>query len=66
VRAFLESTDGVDEVAAELEHARQNGITAVPTYVFDDQWTVPGAQDPETFARVFTKMAENALEAADA
>src|SRR6056297_2345481 len=66
VRAFLESSDGVDEVAAELEHARQNGITAVPTYVFDDQWAVPGAQDPETFARVLTKMAEKALEPADA
>lgn len=66
VRAFLESSDGVDEVAGELEYARQNGITAVPTYVFDGQWTVPGAQDPETFARVFAKMAENALEAADA
>ena len=66
VRAFLESTDGVDEVDAELEHARQSGITAVPTYVFDDRWSVPGAQDPETFARVLTKMAEKALAPADA
>ena len=66
VRTFLESTDGVDAVEAELEHARQNGITAVPTYVFDDQWAVPGAQDPATFARVLTKMAEKALEPADA
>lgn len=66
VRAFLDSTEGVDAVATELEHARQNGITAVPTYVFDDQWAVPGAQDPETFARVLTKMAEKALEPAEA
>ncbi|MFK8022588.1 MAG: DsbA family oxidoreductase [Ilumatobacter sp.] len=66
VRTFLESGDGMAEVADELDHARDNGITAVPTYVFDQQWAVPGAQDPETFARVLTKMAENALESVDA
>jgi predicted DsbA family dithiol-disulfide isomerase len=59
---FLESDMGSAEVAAELDGARDHGITAVPTYVFNDQWAVPGAQDPETFARVFKKMAETALE----
>ncbi len=61
VLAFLESTDGTAEVAAELDHARDNGITAVPTYVFNDQWAVPGAQDAETFAKVLGRMAERAL-----
>lgn len=60
-RAFLESTDGSTEVQAELDHARDNGITAVPTYVFNDEWAVPGAQDPETFEKVLRKMAANAL-----
>lgn len=60
-RAFLESTDGSAEVQAELDHARDNGITAVPTYVFNDEWAVPGAQDPETFEKVLRKMAANAL-----
>lgn len=58
---FLESSEGTVEVAAELEHARDNGITAVPTYVFNDQWAVPGAQDSATFAKVLRKMAERAL-----
>ena len=38
------------------------GITAVPTYVFDGRWSVPGAQDPDTFLRVLERVAE--LEAA--
>ncbi len=61
VLAFLESSEGTAEVAAELEHARDNGITAVPTYVFNDQWAVPGAQDAATFAKVLRRMAERAL-----
>ena len=41
------------------------GITAVPTYVFNDQWAVPGAQDAATFAKVLRRMAERALTDAD-
>ena len=59
---FLESDRGVSEVAAELEEGRNNGITAVPTYVLNGEWAVPGAQDPETFAQVLRKMAANATE----
>jgi len=64
-RRFLESGAGSTEVQAELDHARDNGITAVPTYVFNDEWAVPGAQDPETFEKVLRKMAANALETTD-
>lgn len=64
-REFLESGAGTHEVQAELDRARDNGITAVPTYVFNDEWAVPGAQDPETFAKVLRKMAANALAAAE-
>ncbi len=62
--AFLDSDRGVDEVAGELRHAHENGITAVPTYVFDGEWAVPGAQDPAMFAKVLTKLAEKAHDAA--
>jgi predicted DsbA family dithiol-disulfide isomerase len=60
VVAFLESEQGTAEVAGELDEARDHGITAVPTYVFQDQWAVPGAQDAGTFAKVLTRMAERA------
>ena len=64
-RTFLESGEGSAEVQAELDHARDNGITAVPTYVFNDEWAVPGAQDPDTFEKVLRKMAANALAAVE-
>ena len=58
--AFLESDRGLDEVNAELRGAGERGITAVPTFVFNDAWAVPGAQEPETFVQVLRKMAARA------
>jgi len=55
---FLESDDGVDEVQGELAGASQLGITAVPTYVVEGQWSIPGAQEAETFERVLRRLAE--------
>jgi len=61
VVSFLESDRGVAEVDAELRLAHENGITAVPTYVLDGRWAVPGAQEPDTFAKVLGKMAAKAV-----
>ena len=58
---FLVSERGTDEVCAELDVAADNGITAVPTYVVNGRWAIPGAQDPETFAQVLRKMAHQAV-----
>ena len=46
------------EVASQISDATSNGITAVPTYVINDQWSVPGAQDTEMFERVLVRLAE--------
>ena len=61
VAEFLDSDHGVAEVAAELQVAHENGITAVPTYVINGRWAIPGAQEPETFAQVLRKMADQAV-----
>ena len=58
---FLDSGGGLDEVRRQLEDGYRMGITAVPTYVVSDQWAVPGAQEPETFARVLGKLAAKAV-----
>lgn len=58
--AFLDSDRGVAEVQQELREGYENGITAVPTFVFDGRWAVPGAQEPETFALVLKRMADRA------
>ena len=55
---FLESEDGRGEVAEDLAQAAAFGITGVPTYVIGGQWSIPGAQDVETFERVLRRAAE--------
>ena len=56
VRDFLLSDDGTPEVHALLQVAAEADITAVPTFVFDGRWLVPGAQDPETFVNVVRRV----------
>ena len=59
VAAFLTGDGGVGEVMEHLALAVSNGITAVPTFVFDEQWAVPGAQDVDLFERVLDRMLDN-------
>ena len=56
VTQMLQSNVGVNELEENLQRANELGITAVPTYVFDEQWSVPGAQDSETFERILRKL----------
>jgi predicted DsbA family dithiol-disulfide isomerase len=56
VMAFLDSDDGLAEVRNDLQTASEMGITAVPTFVFDGMWMVPGAQDPDTFVEVLRRV----------
>ncbi|MFJ8017047.1 DsbA family oxidoreductase [Streptomyces sp. NPDC096339] len=45
--AFLGSTEGAEEVRAELSEAAALGVTAVPTFVIDGTLVLQGAQSPE-------------------
>ena len=54
--AYLESDDGVDEVRRELNDAFERGITAVPSFVFQDEFLVPGAVDTASFMRILEQM----------
>jgi predicted DsbA family dithiol-disulfide isomerase len=58
VRSMLTSDEGRAEVQAELRTAVERGITAVPTFVFEGQWAVPGAQDPDTMLMVLRRVKE--------
>jgi predicted DsbA family dithiol-disulfide isomerase len=49
---------GQDGVVAAQRHAGVLGITGVPTYIFDGQYTISGAQEVGVFARVFDQVAE--------
>jgi predicted DsbA family dithiol-disulfide isomerase len=55
--AALTSGAHADEVRAALAEARDRGVTAVPTYVVDGSWSIPGAQDAEVFERLLRRVA---------
>jgi predicted DsbA family dithiol-disulfide isomerase len=55
-RAALILRVGQDGVVAAERHATVLGITGVPTYVFDGQYTISGAQEPSTLARIFDQV----------
>jgi predicted DsbA family dithiol-disulfide isomerase len=54
-RAYLDSDEGLSELQAELEAARELGIRAVPTYVFDGKWAIQGAQPVENFTEALAR-----------
>jgi predicted DsbA family dithiol-disulfide isomerase len=56
-RAFLAGDGGLAEVDEALAFAREAGISAVPTYVIDGRWSIPGAQDPDVFVQVLQRLA---------
>lgn len=56
VSEMLNSEQSSQQLDADLSRARELGVTAVPTYVFNEQWSVPGAQDSETFEGVLKKL----------
>ena len=56
VRRALESEDALRDVQAEIAHAQRQGITAVPTFVFDGKYAVQGAQPTSTFLQVLEQV----------
>ena len=58
VRAFLESDEGTREVREEIAAASRLGVSAVPTYVFDDKFVVEGAQPSELFLQAMNSVME--------
>lgn len=57
-RAALILREGQDGVVAAERHAGTLGITSVPTYIFDGQYTLSGAQEPSNMARILDQVAD--------
>jgi len=49
---------GQDGVVAAERHAAVSGITGVPTYVFDRQYTISGAREAAIFASILDTVAD--------
>jgi predicted DsbA family dithiol-disulfide isomerase len=56
--AALATGVGTDQVRAEEAQATDLGISAVPTFVIEGRWAIPGAQDVDTFVKVLDTAAE--------
>jgi predicted DsbA family dithiol-disulfide isomerase len=52
----LEGGGYSEEVRAAEREARELEIHAVPTFVVERRFAIPGAQDPETFVQVLARM----------
>jgi len=57
-RAAVVLRAGQDGVVAAERHASVLGITSVPAFIFDRQYSVCGAQDIETFVRIIDQVME--------
>ncbi len=55
VREVLTSEEYADEVRADLEQARDYGITGVPFYVVDASFGISGAQPVEVFSQALER-----------
>ena len=54
----LATAAGADRVRAEEAQATELRIGAVPTFVIEGRWAIPGAQDVDTFVQVLQRAAE--------
>lgn len=51
--AYLASNAGFDDVVREDSQARQMGIQGVPCFIFNGEYVISGAQEPEYFMPLF-------------
>lgn len=56
VHRLLESDADVEDIRARDAHAREMGITSVPTFIVGGRHAVPGAQPPELWAQVIDEL----------
>lgn len=56
LREWLDSDEGNSEVIADFQGAAMREITAVPSFVIDDKFMIPGAQDIEVFVNVMERV----------
>jgi predicted DsbA family dithiol-disulfide isomerase len=55
---LLDSDADLEDIRTRDAHARERGVTGVPTFVIANQHVVPGAQPPELWMQVIDEMTE--------
>ncbi len=57
-RAALVLREGQDGIVAAQRHAAALSISGVPTFIFNGQYTLSGAQEPDNLVRIFDQVVE--------
>ena len=55
LQRWLETDGGTSEVLADFEAAQARDILAVPSFVIDNRFLIPGAQDVDVFVNVIER-----------
>jgi len=58
MQTVVNSGKYTEEVAEQVQHAYQIGVTGVPTYVINDRYAVVGAQPYEAFKNALAQIAK--------
>jgi predicted DsbA family dithiol-disulfide isomerase len=58
VRRLLGSDADVEDISARDRHARERGVTGVPTFIIANQHVVPGAQPSELWIQLIDEILE--------
>lgn len=56
LQTWLASDDGYDAVTDDIRAASARDITAVPSFVINDQFLIPGAQDVQVFENILERV----------
>ena len=56
MREALSDGSYSDRVDGGIEHARAIGVTGIPTFIFNDQYAIVGAQEYEAFEQMMTRL----------
>lgn len=56
VKTFLEGDELRKEVTDAIADARDAGISGVPHFIINGKYSISGAQEPETFLSIFSKL----------
>ena len=62
MRRLLESDGDVEDIRARDAHARERGVTGVPTFVIANQHVLQGAQPTETWGKIIEELTSRIAE----
>ena len=63
IERLISSDADADDIRSRDAHARQRGVTGVPTFVIANRHVVPGAQPPELWTQVIDDIVNQSAEA---